>query len=277
MIGVAGARSSGADLTGFSCHFPARSALDNKRGIYHSGPMGPLPHSEQFKRPFAALLCIGLAAAAAPATGLLLLATQANPVALALIAGPVLAISLMSVGMIAAAATGRLWLGIALALLTGAGLVVLAQALGMPAPPHPLSTLLAFAAASVSFAARGALFARSSGSRGWWIAVAVVAGEAAIVATAVAMPDALPAWLLALLPAQWATTAFRAALNGTEMLAASPVLLALGGTAATTLLVAALWPRRWPYLIMFSAWIALSALVYHAAAPAELVRSVRDS
>lgn len=239
--------------------------------------MGPLPHSEKDQRPCAASVCIGLAAAIAPATGLLLLATQANPVARALMAGPVLAISLMSVGMIAAAATGRLWLGTALALLTGAGLVVLAQALGMPAPPRPLSILPVLAAASVSFAARGALFARSSGSRGWWIAVAVVAGEAAIVATAVAKPDALPAWLLALLPAQWATTAFRAALDGTEMLAASPVLLALGGTAATTLLAAALWPRRWPYLIMFSAWIALSALVYHAAAPAEPAQSVRDS
>jgi hypothetical protein len=46
-----------------------------------------------------------------------------------------------------------------------------------------------------------------------------------------------------------------------------PVMLALGGTAATTLLVAALWPRRWPYLLMFSAWLGCSALVYHSPVP----------
>ena len=39
-------------------------------------------------------------------------------------------------------------------------------------------------------------------------------------------------------------------------------LLALAGTAGATLIVAALWPRRWPYLIMFSTWIILSMMVW---------------
>jgi hypothetical protein len=116
--------------------------------------------------------------------------------------------------------------------------------------------------ASFSFAARGKLFARSAGNRGWWIAVFVVAGEAAILITAATKPGALPAWLLVLLPAQWASTAIQTALTGTGTRAAAAPLIALAGTAAATLLVARLWPRRWPYLIMFSTWLALSALVW---------------
>jgi len=186
-------------------------------------------------------------------------------------AGPVLAVGLMGAGMIAGAITGRLWTGVALALLAGAGLFLLVQTLGMPTLSHPAETALALVIASISFAARGALFARSAGARGWWIALGVVGGEAAMVATAAAQPGALPGWLLALLPAQWASTAIQIALAGAGRLAAGPVLLALGGTAASTLLVAHLWPRRWPYLIMFSAWIALSALVYHHQSPPDQV------
>ncbi|MEM8725022.1 MAG: hypothetical protein AAGE86_05820, partial [Pseudomonadota bacterium] len=85
------------------------------------------------------------------------------------------------------------------------------------------------------------------------------------VATAWAEPAMLPDWLLALLPAQWASMAIQTALTGTGTgtLAAGSALLALAGTAAATLLVVRLWPRRWPYLIMFTAWIGFSALVYH--------------
>jgi hypothetical protein len=186
---------------------------------------------------------------------------------LALVAGPILAVGLMGVGMIGAAAAGRLWIGVLLAMLTGAGLLVLARALGLPPLPHPVSIGLAMLIASVSFAARGALFARSGGARGWWIAVFVVSGEAAILATALAMPGALPAWLLVLLPAQWASTAIQTALTGAGTVAAASVLIALAGTAAATLLVARLWPRRWPYLIMFTAWLGLSALVWYRPAP----------
>lgn len=57
------------------------------------------------------------------------------------------------------------------------------------------------------------------------------------------------------------------ALTGTGTRAASSALLALAGTAAATLLVAWLWPQRWPYLIMFTAWLGLSALVWHHPAP----------
>jgi hypothetical protein len=208
---------------------------------------------------------VALAGVAAPTLAMLMLADAPAP--LAPVAGPILAVGLMAVGMIGAAAAGRLWIGVLLALLTGAGLIGLARALGLPPLPHPLSIALAVFVASISFAARGALFARSVGARGWWIAVFVVAGEAAILATAYAMPGALPAWLLVLLPAQWASTAIQTALTGTGTAAASSPLIALAGTAAATLLVARLWPRRWPYLIMFTAWLGLSALVWHRPAP----------
>lgn len=220
----------------------------------------PLP-----PRPFprAAWTIAALAGFVIPALALLLLDSARGA------AGAVLAVGMMGAGMIAGAIAGRLWVGVALALLAGAGLTGLALALGMPALPIPQEIALALVVASLSFAARGALFARSTGARGWWIALGVVGGEAAMVATAAAEPGALPGWLLALLPAQWATTAIQTALAGSGTLAAAPVLLALGGTAASTLLVAALWPRRWTYAIMFSAWLALSALVYHHQTPPE--------
>lgn len=223
-----------------------------------------LPQSQPPARSVLTWLFVGLAGAAASALAMLLLANAATSETLVQVAGPILAISLMGSGMIGAAIARRLWVGVALALLTGAGLILLAKVLGIPTLPHPISTAVALVIASISFAARGALFARSAGHKGWWIAVAVVGGEAAIVATAAAQPDALPDWLLALLPAQWATSAIQNALTCSDTLAANSFLLALGGTAATTLLVTALWPRRWPYLLMFSAWLGLSILVYHA-------------
>jgi hypothetical protein len=215
----------------------------------------------------AAWLSAALAGVVAPAAALLLLADPLTTATFGRVGGAVLAIGLMGTGMIAAAASGRLWVGVVLALLAGGGLVLLAQALGGPPLAHPSAVVLALVIASVSFAARGALFARSSGDRGWWIAVAVVAGEAAIVATASARPDALPDWLLVLLPAQWATTAIQTALSGSGTLAASSALIALAGTAAATLMVALLWPRRWPYLVMFTTWLGLSALVWDRPAP----------
>ncbi|MDC8754463.1 hypothetical protein OIK40_07405 [Erythrobacter sp. sf7] len=177
-------------------------------------------------------------------------------------AAPILAVGLMGSGMIGAAADGRFLIGILLALVVGAGLLLLAKGLGLPPLQDPLLIGLAVAAACISFAARGALFARSAAGKGWLIAVLVVAGEAGILATASARPDALPEWLLALLPAQWASMAIQSALTDTGTHAANWALLALAGTAAATLLVARLWPRRWPYLVMFTAWLGLSALVY---------------
>ncbi len=192
---------------------------------------------------------------------------------LASISGPVLAVGLMGAGMIGAAAAGRLWIGVALALMSGTGLIVLALALGMPPLPHPLAIAAVACISSLSFAARGALFAVSAAGRGWWIAVFVVAGEAAIVVTALVSPDALPDWLLVLLPAQWASLAIQSAFAGANARLAGAALIALAGTAASTLVVARLWPRRWPYAIMFTAWLGLSALVWHEldriAAPVE--------
>jgi len=180
-----------------------------------------------------------------------------------MVSGPILAVALMAIGMIAAAVAGRLQAGVVLALLVGSGLVLLARLLGM-ALPHPFSTALALIIASVSFAARGALFARAYPGRGWMIAIFVVGGEAAMLATATTMPGVLPAWLLALLPAQWASSAIQTALFGSGTRAAGAQLLALAGTGAVTLLVARLLPRRWPYALMFTAWLGLSALVWHA-------------
>jgi hypothetical protein len=213
--------------------------------------------------PGLAWLSVALAGAVAPATAIILLADALDPAMLATASGPILSVALMGAGMIAAAAVGRLWVGIALAILAGLGLIGLALIVGMPSLSHPLSALFAFVVASLSFAARGTLFAISAGSRGWWIAIFVVAGEAAIILSAWVEPGLWPDWLLALLPAQWANMAIQTALTGTGTLAASAPLIALGGTAAATLLVARLWPRRWPYAIMFTTWIALSALVYH--------------
>lgn len=208
-----------------------------------------------------------LAGLVAPALALSLLA-QAKPPALSIAGGgAILALGLMGAGMIGAAAAGRLATGIVLALASGTGLLLLALQSGMAVPPEPFAAALAALLASLSFAARGALFARSAAQRGWWIALAVVAGEAAMLVTAAAMPGAVPDWLLALLPAQWASAALRTALGGAGALAAASELLALAGTAGATLLVARLWPRRWPYLVMFSAWLAFSALVLHRPAP----------
>lgn len=214
-----------------------------------------LPEDHVADRPPFAWLTVALAGGVAPA-GALVMTRDASA------AGTIVAIGMMGAGMIAAAAAGRFAVGVIAALLAGAGLLLLARALGLPALHAPAATVLAAVVASLSFAARGALFARSASARGWWIAVAVVAGEAAVLLTAAAMPGAWPGWVLALLPAQWATIALQAALTGTGAQVASIAMLALGGTAAATLLVARLWPRRWPYLIMFTTWLALSALVW---------------
>ncbi|MEM8546627.1 MAG: hypothetical protein AAGF46_00565, partial [Pseudomonadota bacterium] len=105
-------------------------------------------------------------------------------------------------------------------------------------------------------------FSKTLGAKGWFMALFVVAGEASVLLIVWALPGVLPAWFLALLPAQWASIAIQAALTGTGASAAWPVLTALAGTAATTLLATRLWHRGWPYLLMFTTWLGLSALVY---------------
>ncbi|MFL0671984.1 MAG: hypothetical protein ACJLS3_11360 [Erythrobacter sp.] len=224
-------------------------------------------HAQPVIWPVAAWFAVGLAGAAAPALAMLALADAAAPATLLRVGGAILAVGLMGAGMIGAAVTRNLRGGVVLAVLSGTGLVLLAHMLGMPV--FAQAPWIGFAAiiASISFAARGALFARSAGDKGWWIAVFVVCGEVAILATALALPDRLPAWLLALLPAQWASSAIETALGSGGTLPASAPLIALAGTAAATLLVAQLLPRRWPYLIMFTAWLACSALVWHRPAP----------
>ncbi|MEM6828013.1 MAG: hypothetical protein AAF553_08705 [Pseudomonadota bacterium] len=229
--------------------------------------MKSLPDNQPVMWPWLAWSFVAVTGIVAPVAALLLLSDALGPEPPAAIIGSVLAVSLMGAGIIAAATSGRLWVGLALAILAGSGLIFLAQALGMPAGPNPLWIGLAVCIASLSFAARGALFARSAGGKGWWIALFVVAGEAAILLTALARPGELPEWLLVLLPAQWTSTAVQVALFSGSARIARAALIALAGTAAATLLVATLWPRRWPYLIMFTTWLALSALVWHWPAP----------
>lgn len=194
-----------------------------------------------------------LAGIVAPAVAVL----QFDAVTLAAHSGAILAAGLMGMGMIAAAVAARFWVGVALALLAGVGLIALAHAMGMAPLAHAWSTALALVISSVSFAARGTLFTRAHPRHGWIIAMLVVTGEAATLLTA----SVLPAWLLVLLPAQWASAALQTAIAGSGTRDAAAVLVALAGTATTTLLVARLLPRRWPYALMFTVWLALSALV----------------
>lgn len=198
-------------------------------------------------------LAVALAGVLLPALAML----RVDTMTLAAQSGPILAAGLMGTGMIAAAVAARFWMGVALALTTGVGLIAMAQRLGMAPLAHPLSTTLALLVASISFAARGTLFTRAHPRHGWIIAVLVVCGEAATLLTAAWLPD----WLLVLLPAQWASAAIATAIVGSGTRAAMAVLVALAGTAVTTLLVARLLPRKWPYALMFTAWLALSALV----------------
>ncbi len=200
---------------------------------------------------------------------LLMLVLSAAPSSLLLKSGPVFTLGLMGVGIIAASIIGYFWIGVLLALVNGAGLVVLAFALGMSTLAHPTSTGLAMVIASGSFAARGALFSKTLSRKGWLMALFVVTGEASVLLIASLWPGALPDLFLALLPAQWSSIAIQTALTGTGTLEALPVLIALAGTAATTLLATKLYPRPWPYLLMFTAWLGLSAVVYFESLPAK--------
>ena len=224
--------------------------------------MTSLFYSQPIKWPLMAWTFAVLAGVGAPFAALLMLAGEPDTVHPIKAIAPLLALGLMGMGMIASAAAGRFWTGFALALICGAVLVLALQALGSPGLSSIAATGFVFCIASLSFAARGALFAKSGGGRGWWIALAVVAGEAAIIATAWAEPGAIPQWLLVLLPAQWASIAIEASITGMGWQVAGAALVALGGTAAATMLVAKLWPARWTYSVMFTAWLALSALVW---------------
>lgn len=203
-----------------------------------------------------------LAGVVVPVLSMAVLLLIFSPQALA--SGPIFTLALMGVAIIGAAIAGRFWVGGGLALLNAACLCALALLMGMPAVAHPLSTVFAMVIASGSFAARGALFATTMSTRGWLMALFVVAGEASVLLLAWLFPGALPSWILALLPAQWASVAIQAAFTGAGTVAALAVLIALAGTMLTTLLAARLYPRPWPYPLMFVTWLGMSALVYMA-------------
>ncbi len=193
---------------------------------------------------------------------LALLVNRDNASALLESAGPVFTLGLMGVGILAAANTGQFRSGVTLALLNVVCLTLLALALGLPAPPQPLATAFVMIIASGSFAARGALFAKTLARRAWLMGLFVVAGEASVLLIAALLPDALPTWFLALLPAQWASVAIQTTLTGAGQFSAAAALIALGGTAMSTMVAAKLWYRPWPYPLMFTTWLGLSTLVY---------------
>ena len=226
--------------------------------------MSVLPPTKPLNRNTLAWCAAVLTGIAVPILVLFVLLAASTPVSPA--SGPIFTLGLMGVGIIAAAIVGQFRVGVLLALFNAAFLVALALALGMPALPHPFSTGFAMIIASGSFAARGALFARTLNRRGWLMALFVVVGEASVLLIASAFPGVLPNWFLALLPAQWASIAIQTTLIETGTLAAPSALLALAGTAGTTLLAARIWYRRWPYILMFTAWLSLSALVYFSLA-----------
>ncbi len=205
-----------------------------------------------------------LTGVAVPIVFIVVLSATSSPLAPA--GGPIFTLGLMGIGIIAAATVGHFWIGALLALLNVACLVILTRAFGMPALPDLFSLGLVMLIASASFAARGALFSKTLAHRGWLMALFVVAGEASVLLIATVVPGLLPNWFLALLPAQWASIAIQVALTGSGAFAATSVLIALAGTAATTLLAARLWLERWPYILMFTAWLGLSALVYFSSA-----------
>ncbi|WP_237438363.1 hypothetical protein [Alteraurantiacibacter buctensis] len=219
-------------------------------------------------RPLLAWLSVALAGIAVPAVALLLQVDAPAPAPLALVGGPILAVGLMGTAMIAAAIGGRLWAGALLALLTGVGLIYLAKALGMPPLPHPFSTGLAVIVTSFGFAAMGKFLARVSSARAWMTAAGLTAGQALVLLIAAAAPGLFPDWLLALVPAQWASVSIQTALTGTGTRAASSALITLSGSAVVLLLAA--WLRRrpgWCVPVLLAAWIALAALVWTRPAP----------
>lgn len=220
---------------------------------------------EPLNWPVLAWCTVVLTGMIAPALAIVLIVRAADTSSFAASIGPILAIGMMGAGMIGAAAAGRLSAGILFAVLAGTGLLCLAWVASGFTPFSAILIGVSVFIAGLSFAARGLLFACSASGKGWWIAVAVLAGEAAILLTAMAQPNALPDWLLVLLPAQWANMALRAALTGGALSNALWPLIALAGTAAATLFLVQLWPRRWTYIVMFSTWLSLSALVYHQA------------
>ena len=89
--------------------------------------MTSLPPAQPPVWPLLAWLTVGLAGIAAPALALVLLADPSACAPLASLAGPVLAVGLMGAGMIAAAVVGRFWIGVVLALIAGAVVVLWAN------------------------------------------------------------------------------------------------------------------------------------------------------
>ncbi|MEM6857705.1 MAG: hypothetical protein AAF559_07520 [Pseudomonadota bacterium] len=220
---------------------------------------------ERLHWPVLAFSALALMALIAPFGAMLLIGEGPVGRRPELISGPILALGMMGAGMIGGAIFGRFLIGVGLASLTGLTIILTASLAVTPGFSLSASFAPVLLLASVSFAARGALFARSAGGKGWWIALFVVMGEAAIIVTAATMPGALPEWLLALLPAQWASMEGQAVVaGGSGVRLISAPLIALGATAAATLFVVSLWPRKWTYAVMFTTWLAASALVHNA-------------
>lgn len=224
--------------------------------------MKPVISNEPPVWPAAAWLTAFLISVAGPLAAIIIMARAELSVPSLGAVSAVLVLGMMGVAMIGSAVTGRLWVGVLLAGVNAAILTMLCLAFDLLTPGTSTFLLVTVLIASISFAARGSLFALSANPRGWLVAFGVVAGEAAIIFTALFEPDALPDWLLALLPAQWANIALQDAFSAGLGAQALASIVALLGTAAATMFVTYQWPRRWTYAVMFTTWLALSAYVW---------------
>lgn len=224
--------------------------------------MTPDPPIETARWPAAAWLTAFCISVIGPLAAILTMARAELSVPSSGAVAAVLVLGMMGVAMIGSAVTGRLGVGVVLAGVNAACLTVMCVAFDLLALGSLTLLAMTILVATVSFAARGSLFALSANPRGWLVAFGVVSGEAAIIFTALFEPEALPDWLLALLPAQWANIALQDAFSASLGAQALASIAALLGTAAATLFVTYQWPRRWTYAVMFTTWLALSAYVW---------------
>ena len=149
-----------------------------------------------------------------------------------------------------------------------------ARGLGMPALPHPVSTILALAMASLCFLCMGALIGNLAPNVPAVQALGQCLFLPMLMIGGVAVPLAsLPSWALTLsnlLPGRHAVVAIQTAVTGTGTRAAGFELIALASHGLIAMLAAVIlfrWepsarerpgPRGWWLLPLLGAWLSLS-------------------
>jgi hypothetical protein len=160
---------------------------------------------------------------------------------------------------------------------------VAARALGMPALPHPVSTMLALIMASLCFLCIGALIGSLVGNVPAVQALGQCIFLPMLIIGGVAVPLAsLPDWALPLsnlLPGRHAVVAIQTAVTGTGTRAAGFELAMLAGHGALALVAAVLlfrWEpggrvqmgrRAWWLVLVAALWLALAVLAHSRARP----------